>query len=94
MPKEHKLKTGQTLEVIVPFEGYPEPTAEVKFGNAPLSSAVIHTVNVTDDTCVVKVNSVERPDQCGTFNIKLTNPYGEDNVDVTLDVHGKWCSFI
>ena len=73
----------------MPFESFPEAKATVTFGNAPMSSSIPHTVSVADGKCVLKVHNVDRPDQCGTFNIQLDNPYGSDNVDVNVDIHGK-----
>lgn len=86
---EFALKTGQTLEVVVPFEAYPEPSVEVSFENVPLTAATPHTARIVDNTCLLKIPDVSRPGQCGVYNIKLQNPYGQDNIDITVDVHGK-----
>lgn len=81
------VKAGQPLEATVQFEAHPEPTVAVTFDGTSLAPPP--TARIADDRCLVKVAEVKRPDQCGVFNVKLTNPYGGDSVDITLNVHGR-----
>ena len=85
--REFVLKAGQKLETVIDFEAYPKPSVEVTYNGSPIT--VPYKTDVTDDTCILEVPNVSRPDLCGEFNVKLTNPYGEDNVDITLVVNGK-----
>lgn len=87
--KELVLKTGQTLELAVPYEAFPEAKAELLFENKPLSQAIPHSVSVNEDTCTVKISKLSRPEQCGTVTVKLENPYGVDSVDVSLTITGR-----
>ena len=80
------LKTGQQVETTIEFEAYPEPTAVVTFnGTTP---TVPHTATVSDSKCIFKMADVTRQDHSGVFNVKLANPYGEDNVDIQFNING------
>jgi len=87
--KEFVLKAGQPLELVMPFEAYPKPEVSVEMNGAPLTATTPHTLSVVDNTVHLKLPKVTRPEQCGVFNLQLTNPYGEDTVSVSVDILGK-----
>ena len=84
--KDVTIKQGHTLEIDVPFEAFPEPTAEVLFDNKPTDNSV--TSGVDENMCKVKVPKVSKPEHAGVFTVKLQNAYGVDSVAVTTTVLG------
>ena len=87
--KDVTVKAGQTLEVVIPYEAYPEPTADVSQDGESLPGDAPYTIRVQEGVSTFKQSKLSRPAQCGTYSNKLQNPYGVDTVDINVNVIGR-----
>lgn len=87
--KEIKVKAGDPLDINVPWEGYPVPTAEwIKDGATPLKADPLVKIESDAAHTQLLIPSSRRSDS-GNYTINAKNDYGDATATVKVTVIDK-----
>lgn len=85
-PQPVSVLEGETIEVVVTFEGIPEPRPEWSVNGQILSSDDRHLVSSTSETVTLTIPKSQVSDSC-VFTLTVANDLGMDTCDVEVTVN-------
>jgi len=84
---------GDDVDVIVKFTATPTPIDEWTVNGRVLKKSKRILTSVDECSAVLTIRDVQETD-FGDYNLQLTNPHGEDGIEISIVVVRKYSSII
>lgn len=80
---------GDDIDIIVRFTATPTPVDEWTVNGCILKKSKRIISSIDECSAVLTIRDVQEKD-FGDYNLKLTNPHGEDSIEINVIVVGKY----
>lgn len=84
---------GDDVDVVVKFTATPTPTDEWTVNGRVVKRSKRVITSIDESSAVLTIRDVQEKD-VGDYNLRLTNPHGEDSIEINVIVVRKYLSII
>lgn len=87
--KKYKTMKGNDIDIIVKFTATPTPVDEWTVNGHILKKSKRIISSIDECSAILTIRDMQEKD-LGDYNLKLTNPHGEDNIEINVIVMRKY----
>lgn len=87
--RKYKTMKGNDIDIIVKFTATPIPIDEWTVNGRVLRKSKRIISSIDEYSAVLMFRDIQEKD-FGDYNLKLTNPHGEDNIDINVIIMRKY----
>lgn len=87
--RKYKTMKGDDIDIVVKFTAMPTPVDEWTVNGRVLKKSKRIIPSIDECSAVLMIRDVQEKD-FGDYNLKLTNPHGEDSIEINVIVVRKY----